>query len=164
MLLSASLKWKFRHITRTRLCLTDAYQEREKNVDLNKSFAKKKSNDTATAHIKNSIKHIREIEQDLGLFLLRPCIEKTGRYWFGITNWIDKRNNRPYSLATKKQGQKLKTYLNTKPILGNGVAVADYTTVTKEQEQAKAYVFKLLVASYQTNNTIMPDELFHSGT
>lgn len=90
------------------------------------------------------------INEKLGLKkILQDGYLKDGRYWIGITKWIDGRNQAEHILVTARSNQKfLISQLNDRVILKHDDTSASKTAIPKCHEMAKNYVFGILRNTY----------------
>ena len=88
------------------------------------------------------------IESKLGIDKASNQYFKDGRYWVGITTWVDWRHENPFTIETKRIDGILCSSFNSQVFRNHGIPNANQQTVPKYHKQAVQEVFDKLVDGY----------------
>jgi hypothetical protein len=97
----------------------------------------------------NKIGEMSYIKNEIGEADSSTNFIKDGKYWVGVTDWIDKRSNIQYRLLTARSNQKyIVSALDNKVILKHEEISASKVTIPKLHEKAKQEIFNKIVLDY----------------
>lgn len=89
------------------------------------------------------------VDECLGIDKSEESFYKDGRFWVGITKWIDKRDSKQYQLVTSRHGgNTLVTSLNNHIIYNHGIPNANQQTVPSYHKQSRNQLWKELRDSF----------------
>lgn len=92
------------------------------------------------------------IEQTLGIDKATDSMLQDGRYWIGITKWMDTRNNKQSTLLTaRSQAGPLVTELNEELFINHEIKSASKVNVEKHHRQARQAAFDKLRENFSEN-------------
>lgn len=106
-------------------------------------------------------KRVDAIIETLGLHEYQSQMYKEGRYWVGLTKWVDCRLNKLYTLKTERSDTGvIRTSLNGAYIFNHIEKTATKDFIPAAHTQSRDVLFKRLVDHYQKNADITLDEMF----
>lgn len=108
---------------------------------------------------------LNTFHQILGLKEYNTETFKDGRYWIGMTKWVDNRNKTLYTLKTERSNTgEVRTSLNGEYIFNHMAKSANKDFIPAAHKISRKRVFEKLVARYQEDDTITLEQLFQLKT
>lgn len=101
------------------------------------------------------------IEEKSGFNSATTGYGKDGRYWFGMTEWIDPRNNNTYQIVTERVAKGIiETRINEIAVMRHDTNSASRHSIERCHNEGKRYVLSAIKDAFYSDPTLAPTELF----